>query len=112
MRIATIQTPFGPRAAVQAGDDFVDLHGSAPSLPANVRQLLEMEPAERAAAVDSVVQKKDAVRYDAAKVTFHAPVIDPRKIVCIGLNYKDHAEESGAAIPKEPVLFSKYATAL
>jgi 2-keto-4-pentenoate hydratase/2-oxohepta-3-ene-1,7-dioic acid hydratase in catechol pathway len=112
MRIATIQTPFGPRAVVQAGDSFVDLHGSAPSLPANVRQLLEIEPSERAAAIDSVLQKKDAVRYDAATVKFHAPVIDPRKIVCIGLNYKDHAEESGAPIPREPVLFSKYPTAL
>ena len=112
MRIATIQTPFGPRAAVLAGESFIDLHASAPSLPANVRQLLEIEPAERAAAIGAVLQKKDAVRYDAAKVKFHAPVIDPHKIVCVGLNYKDHAEESGAAIPKEPVLFSKYATAL
>jgi 2-keto-4-pentenoate hydratase/2-oxohepta-3-ene-1,7-dioic acid hydratase in catechol pathway len=40
------------------------------------------------------------------------PVPDPPKIVCIGLNYRDHAAESGAAIPKEPILFSKYATAL
>jgi 2-keto-4-pentenoate hydratase/2-oxohepta-3-ene-1,7-dioic acid hydratase in catechol pathway len=40
------------------------------------------------------------------------PVPDPRKIICLGLNYRDHAAESGAPIPKEPVLFSKYATAL
>ena len=44
MRIATIQTPFGPRAAVQAGEYFVDLHGTDPSLPAFARQLLEIEP--------------------------------------------------------------------
>ncbi len=48
----------------------------------------------------------------ADKVKFHAPIVDPRKVVCVGLNYKDHAAESGAPIPKEPVLFSKYATAL
>jgi 2-keto-4-pentenoate hydratase/2-oxohepta-3-ene-1,7-dioic acid hydratase in catechol pathway len=35
------------------------------------------------------------------------PVAAPGKIVCIGLNYRDHAEETGAAIPGEPVLFLK-----
>ena len=34
------------------------------------------------------------------------------KFMCIGLNYADHAAETGAAIPKEPILFSKYPTAL
>ena len=37
---------------------------------------------------------------------------DPRKIICIGLNYSYHAAESGVAPPPEPVLFSKYPTAL
>ncbi len=37
---------------------------------------------------------------------------DPRKIICIGLNYLDHAKESGVPAPSEPILFSKYATAL
>lgn len=36
-----------------------------------------------------------------------APVARPGKIVCIGLNYRDHAEETGAAIPAEPVVFMK-----
>jgi 2-keto-4-pentenoate hydratase/2-oxohepta-3-ene-1,7-dioic acid hydratase in catechol pathway len=40
------------------------------------------------------------------------PVPDPPKIVCLGLNYRDHAAETGAKIPAEPVLFSKFATAL
>ena len=35
-----------------------------------------------------------------------------RKIICIGLNYRDHAAETGAALPKDPILFSKYPTAL
>src|SRR5690606_8642561 len=34
-----------------------------------------------------------------------APFSRPSKIVCIGLNYKDHAEETGAAIPAEPIIF-------
>jgi len=40
------------------------------------------------------------------------PVARPSKIICIGLNYADHAKESGATLPKEPVLFFKATTAL
>ena len=40
------------------------------------------------------------------------PIARPSKIVCIGLNYRDHAAETGAAIPAEPVIFFKATTAL
>ena len=40
------------------------------------------------------------------------PVANPSKIVCIGLNYSDHAKETGAEIPKEPIIFFKSTTAL
>ncbi len=111
MRLATIHTWAGPRAAVQVGDSFVDVHATDVQVPPSVRQILEAGP-EMLALVQQATQRSDAVKYEAAKVKFHAPVHDPRKIVCIGLNYKDHAAESGAPIPKEPILFSKYATAL
>jgi 2,4-didehydro-3-deoxy-L-rhamnonate hydrolase len=39
-------------------------------------------------------------------------VARPSKIVCIGLNYRDHARESGAALPKEPIVFLKASSAL
>src|SRR5699024_4546154 len=41
-----------------------------------------------------------------------APIAKPSKIVCIGLNYKDHAEETGANIPKEPIIFMKSTTSV
>src|SRR5207245_2396539 len=40
------------------------------------------------------------------------PIARPSKIICVGLNFRDHAEESGAAVPTEPVLFFKSTTAL
>ena len=40
------------------------------------------------------------------------PVPAPEKIICIGLNYRDHAIETGAEIPSEPIVFSKFNTAL
>ena len=41
---------------------------------------------------------------------WHAPVPRPGKIICVGLNYRDHAVESNMPIPERPVLFSKFAT--
>ena len=41
-----------------------------------------------------------------------APVPRPGKLICIGLNYSDHAAESNMAIPKQPVVFSKFSTAV
>jgi 2-keto-4-pentenoate hydratase/2-oxohepta-3-ene-1,7-dioic acid hydratase in catechol pathway len=39
-------------------------------------------------------------------------VTNPEKIVCIGLNYRRHAAETGNPVPKQPILFNKYNTAL
>lgn len=44
--------------------------------------------------------------------TFLAPVSSPPKIICLGLNYRDHAEEAGADIPHEPIIFMKPRTAI
>src|SRR5690242_18071542 len=41
-----------------------------------------------------------------------APVPRPGKLICIGLNYRDHAAESNMPIPKQPVVFSKFSTAV
>jgi len=46
-------------------------------------------------------------RIDAEDARIGAPIARPGKIVCIGLNYRDHAAETGAAVPSEPVIFFK-----
>ncbi|MBT1695829.1 fumarylacetoacetate hydrolase family protein [Fulvivirgaceae bacterium PWU4] len=45
-------------------------------------------------------------------VRFGAPFTRPSKIICVGLNYSDHAKETGATLPTEPILFFKSTTAL
>ena len=50
--------------------------------------------------------------YGRADLDRHAPVEEPRKVICVGLNYEDHAEESGGDPPEEPVLFAKYPSAI
>src|SRR5215213_4816062 len=43
---------------------------------------------------------------------WHAPVPRPGKVICIGLNYRDHAAESNMPIPEKPVVFSKFSTSV
>lgn len=45
-------------------------------------------------------------------VRLRAPISNPRKIICLGLNYRDHAEESKSPVPSDPILFSKYASSI
>lgn len=51
-------------------------------------------------------------RVNRQNVEICAPIPRPGKIVCIGLNYRDHAEESGMAIPLSPIVFSKYSSCM
>lgn len=59
---------------------------------------------EQAALERWVVRSKDAYWF--------APVPRPGKLICIGLNYRDHAAESNLPLPKEPVVFSKFTSAI
>lgn len=67
------------------------------------KELVKDEVAlERAKANGLLVSSKDAYWF--------APVPRPGKLICIGLNYRDHAAESNMAIPERPVIFSKFPT--
>jgi len=56
--------------------------------------------------------KFQPVSHPTNTVRLHAPINDPHKFICIGLNYRDHAEESGNPIPKEPPVFPKWNNAI
>jgi 2-keto-4-pentenoate hydratase/2-oxohepta-3-ene-1,7-dioic acid hydratase in catechol pathway len=62
-------------------------------------------------AVEHAAETGVGVR-DPADLDRAAPVDDPQKVVCVGLNYRDHAEEGDNEIPDEPVLFSKFPTSV
>ena len=53
----------------------------------------------------------EEITYNEKTVEF-LPVTEPMKIICEGLNYKDHAEETGGEPPPHPIFFSKYSDAL
>ncbi|HTY77086.1 MAG TPA: fumarylacetoacetate hydrolase family protein [Candidatus Bathyarchaeia archaeon] len=56
--------------------------------------------------------KFQPVSHAASSVRLHAPINDPGKFICIGLNYRDHAAETGAQVPKEPPVFPKWNNAI
>ena len=51
-------------------------------------------------------------RHDPDAVKLAAPIARPPKIICIGLNYRDHAIESNMPIPETPTVFAKFSTAV
>lgn len=108
MRLVTFQLADGRvRAGALLSAGVVDLVATDATLPGSVREILAANLIARAAAAAA---SPKAVLVASAKLL--APVLDPEKIICIGLNYRDHAIESGMAIPQEPIVFSKFNTAL
>jgi len=55
---------------------------------------------------------RQGIVYAIDDVTLLPPVLHPGKIICLGLNYRDHAAEAGMAVPEYPVLFHKVAASL
>ena len=110
MRWVTVQTEEGPRACGVWQGQYVDVNAANPEFPADIRSLLALGHEWQRRAWGALAHGH--VRHDPEYATLLAPVPDPRKIVCLGLNYRDHAAESGMEPPGEPVLFSKYPTAL
>ena len=49
---------------------------------------------------------------DEAAIVLQAPVLRPQKLIGIGLNYRDHAEETKMELPKEPLMFAMYSNAI
>ncbi|MGH7300143.1 MAG: fumarylacetoacetate hydrolase family protein, partial [Candidatus Rokuibacteriota bacterium] len=56
--------------------------------------------------------KFQPVAHSLGAVRLHAPIADPGKFICIGLNYKDHAAETNNPAPKQPPVFPKWANAI
>jgi 2-keto-4-pentenoate hydratase/2-oxohepta-3-ene-1,7-dioic acid hydratase in catechol pathway len=112
MRLATLETESGRKVAAvgdgNAAGSYLDLQAADPTLPNCPKALLALpDGLKRAAAAKQKAQAEG--KFVSGRLL--APIPVPGKIICIGLNYKDHAEESGQPIPSEPVCFSKFSCA-
>ena len=109
MRLATYRSPAGPRVAGVREGGYVDLQAADRRLPASLKELLAL--GSEGLALATAAMDRGAL-IDPATVKLLPPVPDPEKVICVGLNYADHARESGVAPPEEPVLFNKFPSAL
>lgn len=112
MRLLTFDKAGTPTLGVRSDDTVVDLSVAAPDLPRDLSGLLRAGPAalERAGAALAGAGP-DAVRA-AAGLVYHPPIPNPGKILCVGLNYLDHAAESRHDTPDYPVMFARFANTL
>ncbi|KAM6965688.1 fumarylacetoacetate hydrolase domain-containing protein 2A [Aplochiton taeniatus] len=102
----------GTRVGVEQGEGLgvVDLKAFDPSMPCTMRELLELggkglDCAERALSSGQCV-------LDRSDIKLLSPVLAPEKVVCVGMNYRDHCLEQNAPIPEEPIIFSKFPNAI
>jgi 2-keto-4-pentenoate hydratase/2-oxohepta-3-ene-1,7-dioic acid hydratase in catechol pathway len=125
MRLVTYSNNRERRTGAMLDDDnILDLNrASGGALPVDMLALLGLGD-EGIAKARSVLQAASAAAKAGASATglivslvqpgvrLEAPVPRPGKALAIGLNYRDHAEESGQALPKYPVVFSKVSTCI
>ena len=100
--------------------EIIDLQtiagASETTLPSTIEELIALgEEAKQTVEQLMLHLTKTEKRKATLKIsdaTFLAPVSSPPKIICLGLNYRDHAEEAEADIPDEPIIFMKPRTAI
>jgi 2-keto-4-pentenoate hydratase/2-oxohepta-3-ene-1,7-dioic acid hydratase in catechol pathway len=111
--LLAIANPNGPDTlGVKLPNGVLDVAAAAKSFkidaPATLENLLV---SGNSASLETVIKAaKDQKEFlkDEASIKFGRLFTNPGKIVCVGLNYKEHAEEAGEKLPKEPILFNKY----
>jgi len=114
MRLVTFADGAEARVGVWRDREIIDLRagwekGEAPvSLPA----LLAGGPAAMEHARAVADNAPAAARRSPDAVRLLAPLPRPPKLLCVGLNYRDHAEETGQPLPKVPIFFTKAATSV
>ncbi len=93
-------------------DVIIDLNQVSPSLPNDMIAFLAGGEANRTLAAQALANPPTEAVLDRSAVRLNAPIPRPGKIICIGLNYRDHAAESNAEVPAYPTVFAKYASCI
>ena len=107
MRLVTFTTGDDARAGLAVDDQIINLASSGYE---DVLSFLEAGDAAVVTAEDLVANPREV--FSRSDVELLAPVPTPQKFICIGLNYLDHAIESGVEVPATPIIFTKYNNAV
>jgi 2-keto-4-pentenoate hydratase/2-oxohepta-3-ene-1,7-dioic acid hydratase in catechol pathway len=112
MRLVTYTAADGPRAGIVVGDAIADVERLSGGRVRTTRELLTAGP-EAASTIAQAAHAADAITLiPMAGLELRAPIEDPDKIICIGLNYRDHAQELDLPLPEVPILFAKFRNSL
>jgi 2-keto-4-pentenoate hydratase/2-oxohepta-3-ene-1,7-dioic acid hydratase (catechol pathway) len=112
-QLVTFSTNGEKRPGALKNDRILDLR--AAGLPSGkIGDLLEIARGGDAilARVRSAIADWSGPDFTMDEVKLEAPIQNPPKVIGIGLNYLDHCREANMEVPKEPVIFSKYATSV
>ncbi len=109
MRIVTFEVAGKAHPGIVRDDAIFDLSGAGFH---SVIELIEAGPEGLAKAQKLASEAPDRARHSLRGAKLLAPIPRPPKLICVGLNYLDHAKETGAEIPKVPTIFNKFATAV
>ena len=119
LTLLTMRSEGKYRLGVKTAQGILDVPGAATILkmhaPATLDDLLQNEDGPSLNLLVDAAMKSSAAKkaiLPEAGIDYGPLVTRPEKIVCVGLNYRQHAMEIGAQIPKQPVLFNKFNTAL
>lgn len=108
MKLVTFSQNGAARlGALKDEQSIVDLNKADARLPADMLAFLEAGESALQMAKAAIASTKETIPL--ASVKLLAPIPKPGKILCIGLNYSDHAAESGQPLPDFPIVFAKYA---
>ncbi|MDQ3572606.1 MAG: fumarylacetoacetate hydrolase family protein [Actinomycetota bacterium] len=108
MRLLTFASDRGPRAGAVRGGEVVDAWDALGETGSSVRELFARD---RIAALGDAIEGAPAM-LALGQLRLLPPIPDPQKIICIGLNYRAHAEETKQEIPAAPTVFAKFTNAL
>jgi 2-keto-4-pentenoate hydratase/2-oxohepta-3-ene-1,7-dioic acid hydratase in catechol pathway len=109
MRLITYQSPGGPRVAGMRENEWIDLNSADPAAPSCIKKLLSLGP-DGMRLAQAALSMGEPISPDQLKPA--PPIPKPEKIICVGLNYADHARETGVQPPPEPVWFCKLSSAV
>jgi acylpyruvate hydrolase len=113
MKLISYGNRYEERAGVRMDDgSYVDIQALIPSVPSSWRAVLSAGIFEDVIAAYEQGKFDSAPRIDPATVRLAPPIPDPTKVICLGLNYRDHAEEQNKPLPERPMLFPKVPSAL
>ena len=109
MRLCTIVSGGKPAVGVKMGDGkVVDLGKQMPRGPKSVVEILSGGRKIQQAVLKACTKPKAGATVSEKSAKYLPPIPAPGKILCIGLNYRKHAEETGARIPDYPVVFCRF----